>query len=75
MLIKFKLSWIQDYHVIVVYGNRENGYRVLDFDSTLPFAVTFEQYASEAVRSDKTLVSTFHRYRTWRFKVEKNSIM
>lgn len=40
---------LQDYHVFAVYGNDKHGYCVLDLDTTLPFPVSFKEYAQKAI--------------------------
>ncbi|XP_065222120.1 protein N-terminal glutamine amidohydrolase isoform X2 [Planococcus citri] len=53
---------IWDYHVITVYGNRKHGYHVLDLDTRLSFPVPFKQYASEALKSEETIMPDYKRF-------------
>lgn len=64
-------SLFQDYHVIVVCGNRANGYLVLDFDSTLSFPVSFEEYAQKAIRTEEMLNERYKR--SWKFTKNTNN--
>lgn len=51
----------QDYHVILLQVGVESETRVYDLDSDLWFPCSLELYASQALRSDRSLRPAFHR--------------
>jgi hypothetical protein len=52
--------FLQDYHVILLH--KENtGVQVYDFDTTLNFPCSLEEYASNALRNEQNFETIFHR--------------
>lgn len=51
----------QDYHVILLQVGLESDPQVYDLDSDLSFPCSMELYASQALRSDRSLRPAYHR--------------
>ncbi|TKS89257.1 Protein N-terminal glutamine amidohydrolase [Collichthys lucidus] len=51
----------QDYHVILMQAGLQSDSLVYDLDSELPFPVSLQLYAAQALRSDRNIRPEYHR--------------